>query len=106
MTKKKDVATIEADVDDLIRNCAIEANRIERERGELTKQMADIRSRLDEAGVQPRVFEYAVRIEKMEPEAQVEHTNQLELCFNALKIGQGASATESAKKAIDDLVAA
>jgi hypothetical protein len=90
----------------LIQNCATEFARIKLKRGELNKQAGDIRKRLSDSGVQPKVFEYALRIAEMEIDAQVEHTEQLELCFDALKVGQGVSATQVAQDALDDMASA
>lgn len=75
----------------LLRECANTVVEIKAERSDLNERMADIRTRLREAGAEPRAFDFAVRLREMESEAQGNYIDQLKVCFESLGIGaQGA----------------
>lgn len=108
MAKDKDngIGHNVADQEGIIQNCATEMARIKSARKDLNKQAGDVRKRIDAIGIQPKVFEYSVRIAELEVAAQKEHKQQLELCFDALGVGQGVSAEEAAQDALDKMAGA
>lgn len=75
------------DLEKMIRDCAVEAVRIKEARAGLNEEMGDIRKRLREAGVEPKAFDFAVRVREMEQEAKDNYIDQLRLAFSALGIG-------------------
>jgi ribosome modulation factor len=71
----------------VIRECAAEAIRIKGMRKALNEEMAEVRERLRDNGVQTKTFDLAVKLKEMEPEAQGEYIDSLRLNFEALSIG-------------------
>lgn len=76
-----------SDIKKLLKNCAGEAARIKGERKVLNEEMADIRQRVDEAGIAPKAFENAVRVAEMEVEGRSNYITSMQLTFEALGIG-------------------
>ncbi len=76
-----------ANLNKIIKECAVEMSRIKRERGDLNEQAGDIRARLKDAGVQPAAFDFALRVQGMEQEARDNYLESLRLNFDALGIG-------------------
>lgn len=76
-----------ADLKKLIRNCAQEVVGIKTERQGLNERMGDIRKRLKDSGVQPKAFDFAVRVLELEAEARAEYLDNLSINFEALGIG-------------------
>jgi uncharacterized protein (UPF0335 family) len=79
-----------ADLKKLIRECASQMVEIKTERQELNERAGDIRTRLREAGVQTKAFDFAVKLQEMEQEARDEYIDNLRVSFDAL--GMGAQA--------------
>lgn len=75
------------DINKLIRNCAQEMTRIKKERKDLNEQAADIRDKLRESGVQPKAFDFALRLYEQDAEVRNEYLDNLRLNFEALGIG-------------------
>lgn len=75
------------DTQKLIRNCAQEMTRIKNERRALNEEASDIRQRLREAEVQPKAFEFALRLYDQDQEVRDEYLDQLRVNFEALGIG-------------------
>lgn len=75
------------DVKKLIQQCAREMEGIRNDRAELNERAADIRKRVDEAGVSKPAFDYACRLYRMEQEARDNYMDSLALCFESLGIG-------------------
>ena len=71
----------------LVAECAEEMVDIQEMRRSLNEKAAKIRERLDEAGVKPKAFDYALRLRDMEAEAKAEYMESLQNCFDALDIG-------------------
>ena len=90
-TKGHNVANIKK----LIQNSAREVVDIKKQRTELNEQMADIRKNLRESGVQPKAFDFAVRLMEQEAEARAEYLDNLRINFEALGIGHQAEMFET-----------
>ena len=76
-----------ANLNKVIKECAVEMKQINVERGDLNERAGDIRTRLKDAGVQPAAFQFALRIQDMEQEARDNYLDSLRLNFDALGIG-------------------
>ena len=87
------------DLKKLICECAATAVEIKQERNELNDRMADIRKRLRESGAEPKAFDFAVRLQAMETEAQGNYIDQLRVCFESLGIGSQGSLFPNADEA-------
>jgi uncharacterized protein (UPF0335 family) len=81
----------EKEIPALIRKCAREALEIKDQRKELSSQMADIRQRLRDSGVETKAFEFAVKVREMEREAQENYIDWLRISFESLGIGGQSS---------------
>ena len=76
-----------ANLNKVIKRSAVDMLQIKRERGGLNKRAGDIRTRLKDAGVQTKAFEFAIRLQDMEQEARDSYLESLRLNFDALGIG-------------------
>jgi hypothetical protein len=77
-----------ADTNSVIRECVAQFNEISEKRGELNAEAADIRERLDEAGVNKPAFQAARTLYNMEPEGRDSYQDNMRLCMDALGLGQ------------------
>lgn len=76
-----------ANLNKVIKECAVEMLQIKRERGGLNERAGDIRTRLKDAGVQTAAFDFALRVQDMEQEARDSYLESLHINFDALGIG-------------------
>ena len=76
-----------ADINKLISECAGQMIDIKEERKALNERAGKIRTRLRDAGVQTKAFEFALKVSSMEPEAKDEYLDSLKVNFMALGIG-------------------
>lgn len=87
------------DVTKIIRECAAAMNDIDNKRAELNEEAGDIRTRLKDAGVQTKAFDYARRLYKMEQEARGSYMDDLRLSMEALGMGEQGDFFQSADEA-------
>ena len=76
-----------ADIKTLIRDCASEMNDIDDERKELNERAGEIRKRLKDSGVQIEAFQFARKLDKMEPEARDDYLDSLRINMESMGIG-------------------
>lgn len=71
----------------VVKNCAAAMLVIQTERAELNARASDIREVLKTAGVDPKAFAFALKIEQQAVEDREKYLESLVLSFDALGIG-------------------
>lgn len=88
MSEEQGQSTVNSDaLADLIATCATEMNAIKKARQELNEEAGDIRERLRDAGVSISAFNFAMKLQEMEPQAQDAYMQSLSEAHKALHIG-------------------
>lgn len=77
-----------ADIMKLIKDCAASMVDIKARRKELNEEASDIRERLRDSGVQPKAFDFALKLFEMEAEARAEYIDSLRLNMEAMDVGE------------------
>jgi len=75
------------DLKKIICECAQQMGEIKAERAELNERAGDIRTRLRDAGVQNKAFDFACKVAEMEEEARADYLDSLRINFDALGVG-------------------